>query len=76
VILGNSQVSQLRSKVVETLGKTLLPSLRDVKTDFNCLVGPKKNISPVLTSKNVQAGKANEIYRNQLYTEFFIIDKV
>jgi hypothetical protein len=28
-----------------------------------------------LTSKNVLAGKANEIYRNQLYTEFFIIDK-
>ncbi len=32
VILGNSQVSQLRSKVVETLAKTILPSLRDVKT--------------------------------------------
>ena len=28
-----------------------------------------------MTAKNVQASKANEIYRNQLYTEFFIIDK-
>ena len=28
-----------------------------------------------MTAKNAQSNKVNEIYRNQLYTEFFIIKK-
>ena len=39
------------------------------------MIGSKKNLTPILEARNAQANKANEIFRNQLYTEFFIIDK-
>lgn len=70
VTLKTTDISQLRSKVVETLSKSIQPSLTDVKTAF------KSNLKtePILTSKNAQ-GKGSNIYRNQLFTEFFIIDK-
>ena len=71
-ILPMDEVNQLRKKVVEVLGKTLQPSLKEVKTAFTCTVG-RKAVQPILHSSTTP--NAKEIYRHMLYSEFFIVSK-
>jgi hypothetical protein len=56
------EVSKLRSKVVETLSKTIQPSLKDVKSSFCCKIG-SKSLQAGLIARN-SSSKENEIYRN------------
>lgn len=65
-IVTTKEVQSLRAKVIETLSKTLQPSLKEVKTAI------KGAGAVVCRAKNMQ-NKESEIYRNQLYSEFFII---
>jgi hypothetical protein len=69
VILRTDEVDQLRSKVVEVLSKTIQPSLKEFKTKFSI----KQGLSPKVQSKAIKDTK--EVFRNQLYSEFFIIDQ-
>lgn len=63
----------LRAKVVETLSKTLQPSLKEVSSNFSCSIGGTP-VTSELTAKNLFA-KEHEIYRNQLFSEFIVLSK-
>jgi hypothetical protein len=72
-ILKTDQVGLLRAKVVETLSKTLQPSLKEVSSNFSCSIGGKP-VTSELTAKNLFV-KEHEIYRNQLFSEFIVLSK-
>jgi hypothetical protein len=61
-IIKTDEVSLLRAKVIETLSKTLQPSLKEVKSYFTCKIAGKPVISE-FASKNT-LNKEHEIYRN------------
>lgn len=58
-ILKTDQVELLRAKVVETLSKTLQPSLKEVNSKFSCTIGGKP-VASELSAKNLYA-KEHEI---------------
>jgi hypothetical protein len=77
VCLSTDEVSQLRSKVIKVLSMTLQPSLKQVRTAFHCKNAANKEIGNAdgqMLKARTSIEKAEEIFRNQLYTEFFVID--
>ena len=64
-VIRESEVGQLRAKVIEVLSKTLQPSYKEVKT--------KLSVKDSLKSCNLK--NHAEIHRHQLYTQFFIVDE-
>ena len=62
----------MRSKVIEVLQKTLQPSIKEFKSKFNCKIDAKDAIIDIRSSNIINT---HEIFRHQLYSEFFILDK-
>eukprot|EP00347_Sterkiella_histriomuscorum_P020995 403335667 len=69
ISINESQMHLLRQKVIEVLSQSIQPSFRDFKTN---IFAP---VDPIVESCNLKQGEYETLYRNSLFTQFYVFDK-